>query len=84
VVFAGCRQGYDESTATMDLLLLSRDGSTVYNGPLRLIVPYFLSLGIGCVECHDAALRDIVACPEATAHVLEGKVSLPRSPERSQ
>lgn len=59
----------------MDILLLSRDGLTVYNGPLRLTVPYFMSIGLGGLgRCTEDTLLDIVSSPEASTPLLDGQV----------
>lgn len=71
-----CRRAYARCAPNVDILLLSPDGQTVYNGPLRLAVPYFLSVGLGSLgrECSEAALLDIVSSAEASTPLLAGQV----------
>lgn len=71
-----CRQAYARTAPNVDILLLSRDGLTVYNGPLRLTVPYFMSIGLGGLgrSCTEDTLLDIVSSPEASTPLLDGQV----------
>ena len=52
----------------MDLLLLGQEGGTVYNGPLRLTTPYFLSIGLGDYGdgLTQGSLQSIVAAHNAS------------------
>ena len=61
----------------MDLLLLGQEGGTVYNGPLRLTTPYFLSIGLGDYGAGltQGSLQSIVAAPNASVPFLDGQVA---------
>jgi len=51
----------------------------VYNGPLRLTTPYFLSIGLGSygggTMSHES-LQDIVSSPDASIPFLDGQVCI--------
>lgn len=69
-----CREAFEQRAANVDVLMLSRNGATVYNGPLRLALPYFLSIGVGDVACSVEAFRDILASPDVSTPLLDGQV----------
>ena len=75
-VFHQCRQAYEEQPPHIDLLLLGREGRTVYNGPLRLITPYFLSIGLGNYggDLSRESLQDIASSPDTRIPFLDGQV----------
>ena len=60
----------------MDLLLLGHGGGTVYNGPLRLTTPYFLSIGLGDYGAGTTceSLRRVACSPDASVPFLDGQV----------
>ena len=66
----------------MDLLLLGHEGGTVYNGPLRLTTPYFLSIGLGDYGAGitQESLQSIVCSPDASIPFLDGQVLLQSFP----
>lgn len=76
VVILLVRYALEQRSANVDLLLLSRDGATVYNGPLRLTVPYFLSIGVANLGCSEEALRDIVSNSDISTPLLDGQVCI--------
>ena len=70
------RRAYEDQPPHVDLLLLGQEGSTVYNGPLRLTTPYFLSIGLGDYGAGitQQSLRRVVCSPDASVPFLDGQV----------
>ena len=62
----------------MDLVLLAGGGAAVYAGPLRVAMPYFLSLGMSGAQqgCTEAFLLDLVSSPDSGSPALGHLVSL--------
>lgn len=63
----------------MDLLLLGHEGGTVYNGPLRLTTPYFLSIGLGKYggNITQESLQEFLSSPDGSIPFLDGQASHP-------
>ena len=71
-----CRQAYEQLPPHIDVLLLGPEGSLVYSGPLRLTVPYFLSIGVDIYGSSPSqeSLQSIVCSPDASTPFLDGQV----------
>ena len=71
-----CRQAYEQLPPHIDVLLLGPEGSLVYNGPLRLTVPYFLSVSMDIYSGGPSqeSLQELVSSPDASTPFLDGQV----------